>query len=141
MTGDNQALKKSVIKGSAWTLVGVGTGQAIRLGKSLILSRLLFPEAYGVMAIVWAVLYTLDMLSDVGISPGVIRSSRGNDPDFLNTAWTMKTIRGAVLCITACALAYPISVFYEQPDLAVFIAIAGLTTFLLRGCIQIYQNQ
>ena len=114
--------------------MGVGAGQAIRLGKSLILSRLLFPEAYGVMAIVWAVLYALDMLSDVGISPAVIRSQRGDEPNFLNTAWTAKAIRGAVLCAVAVAMAYPISVFYKQPDLSLFVAIAGLTTLLDGFC-------
>lgn len=77
MTEGKRSLKKSVLRGSAWTMVGVGASQAMRLGKSLILSRLLFPEAYGVMAIVWAVLYALEMLSDVGIAPAVIRSQRG----------------------------------------------------------------
>jgi O-antigen/teichoic acid export membrane protein len=134
MTEGKRSLKKSVLRGSAWTMVGVGASQAMRLGKSLILSRLLFPEAYGVMAIVWAVLYALEMLSDVGIAPAVIRSQRGDDPKFLNTAWTMKTIRGAVLCAIACALAYPISVFYEQPDLALLIPVAGLTSLLEGFC-------
>lgn len=134
MTAKTQSLKKSVVQGASWTLVGVGAGQILRLGKSLILSRLLFPEAYGVMAIVWAVLYALDMLSDVGIAPGIIRSQRGDDPDFLNTAWTMKTIRGAVLAIVACAIAYPISIFYNQPVLAWLIPVAGLTTLIEGFC-------
>lgn len=111
-------------------MVSVGAGQIIRLGKSLILSRLLFPDAYGVMAIVWAVLYALAMLSDVGLSQGVIRHARGNDPDFLNTAWTMKVIRGAVLCAFAMALAYPLSLFYQKPELGPLIAVAGLTLLI-----------
>lgn len=123
-------LKKAVLKGSAWTMLSIGSGQIIRLGKSLILSRLLFPDAYGVMAIVWAVLYALELLSDVGISSGIIRSSRGDDPDFLNTAWTMKVVRGVVLFFIALLSAYPISIFYHQPDLVFFIPIAGITTLI-----------
>mgnify|MGYP003767681351 CR=1 FL=1 len=111
-------------------MASVVFGQVVRLGKSLILTRLLFPEAYGVMAIVWAVLYALEMLSDVGLSAAVIRHKRGDDPDFLNTAWTMKTIRGGILCAVACAVAYPASVFYGKPELALLIPVAALTSLI-----------
>lgn len=134
MSLSDTSLKKLVLKGSFWTLVSIGGSQVLRLGKSLILSRLLFPEAYGVMAIVWAVLYVLDLLSDVGISPSIVRSSRGDDPNFLNTAWTMKCVRGGVLCFIACALAYPLSLFFHQPELALLIPAAGLTTLIEGFC-------
>ncbi len=123
-------LKQSVIRGSVWALASVAAGQALRLGKSLVLSRLLFPDAYGEMAIVWAVLACLDLLSDVGLAPGIIRSTRGDDPKFLNTAWVMKITRGAVLCLITAAIAYPLSRFYEIPHLAVLIPIAGFSIFL-----------
>src|ERR1700691_4185837 len=125
-----KTLRQSVIHGSVWTLTSVALGQALRLGKSLILSRLLFPDAYGEMAIVWAVLSCLDLLSDVGLPPGIIRSTRGDDTLFLNTAWTMKIIRGAVLCGVTAAIAYPLSRFYAMPHLAVLLPIAGFSIFL-----------
>jgi O-antigen/teichoic acid export membrane protein len=134
MKTQKPSLKSLVLKGASWTMVGVGAGQILRLGKSLILSRLLFPEAYGVMAIVWAVLYTLDLLSDVGVAPAIVRSEHGDDTIFLNTAWTMKVIRGVVLFATACALAYPISLFYNKPDLILLIPAAGLTTLIEGFC-------
>lgn len=142
MSDSKKSLKKSFLKGSAWTLGSVGASQFLRLGKSLILSRLLFPEAYGLMAIVWSVLYALDMLSDVGISNSVIRSARGSDPKFLNTAWTLKTVRGGILFCIACVLAYPLSLFYDQPELALLIPVAGLTT-LIEGFVSTnkYSNQ
>jgi O-antigen/teichoic acid export membrane protein len=125
-----KTLRQSVIHGSVWTLLSVALSQALRLGKSLILSRLLFPDAYGEMAIVWAVLSCLDLLSDVGLAPGIIRSTRGDDTLFLNTAWTMKIIRGAVLCGITAAIAYPLSRFYVMPHLAVLLPIAGFSIFL-----------
>lgn len=130
MTTASESLKKLVLRGSAWTMIGIGSAQFIRLSKSLFLSRLLFPDAYGVMAIVWAVLYGLDMLSDVGISPGIIRSSRGDDPAFLNTAWTMKVIRGGALFLVSCLIAYPASLFYHLPILAFLIPVAGFTALI-----------
>ena len=130
MTTNTRSLKKSFLTGSAWTLLSVGASQLLRLGKSLVLSRLLFPEAFGQMAIVWAVLYALDLLSDVGISPAIVRSARGDEPSFLNTAWTTKTIRGGVLFLIACGIAHPLSIFYNQPELALLIPVAGLTTLI-----------
>ena len=134
MNSKSKSLKSLVLKGSAWTVFGVAAGQVLRLGKSLILSRLLFPEAYGVMAIVWAVLYTLDLLSDVGVAPAIVRSAYGDRESFLNTAWTLKTIRGGLLFLISCAIAYPVAHFYGQPDLAIFIPIAGLTTLIEGFC-------
>lgn len=134
MNSKSKSLKNLVLKGSAWTVIGVVAGQVIRLGKSLVLSRLLFPEAYGVMAIVWAVLYTLDLLSDVGVAPAIVRSPHGDDSKFLNTAWTLKTVRGAFLFLVACVIAYPVSHFYHQPELAIFIPVAGLTTLIEGFC-------
>ena len=138
----NNSLRKSVLNGAIWTLISVAGGQTIRLGKSLILSRLLFPEAYGEMAIVWAVLYALDMLSDVGLAAGIIRSKRGDDPDFLNTGWTMKVIRGFCLCSVSWLVAYPVSKFYHMPQLALLIPVAGLTILIEGFCsTKVYSNQ
>ena len=70
-------------------LMGFGTGQVLRLASNLILTRLLFPEAFGVMAMVSVFLMGLAMFSDVGVGPAIMQSKRGDDRDFLNTAWTI----------------------------------------------------
>lgn len=121
------SLKQAVLRGSSWTLLSVGAGQLIRLGKSLILTRMLFPEAYGVMAIVWSVLYTLGMLSDAGLAAAAIRHEKAHEASFINTLWTAKVIRGFVIFIVTCLIAYPVSVIYRMPDLVWLIPLAGLT--------------
>lgn len=121
------SLKRAVLTGSSWTLLSVGAGQLIRLGKSLILTRMLFPEAYGVMAIVWSVLYTLGMLSDAGLAAAAIRHEKAQETDFINTLWTAKVARGLMIFVITCVIAYPISVMYRMPDLVWLIPLAGLT--------------
>lgn len=111
-------------------MLGMGANQLIRFGKSLILTRLLFPEAYGTMAIVWAVLFALGMLSDAGLATAALRHKRGLEQDFLNTIWTMKIIRGAIFFIVTCIISYPVSIFYEMPDLFWLIPIAGFAQLL-----------
>jgi O-antigen/teichoic acid export membrane protein len=127
---DRASLTALVVKGSAITLLGHGGGQLVRFARSLVLTRLLFPEAFGVMALVWAVMFGLAMLSDVGLNAAIIRDKRGEDPDFLNTGWTIQVIRGAVMWLAALALAFPIAYFYGQPELAWLIPVASLTAII-----------
>lgn len=121
------SLKRAVLTGSSWTMLSVGAGQLIRLGKSLILTRMLFPEAYGVMAIVWSVLYTLGMLSDAGLAAAAVRHEKAHEAGFMNTLWTAKVLRGCMIFVVTCLIAYPISVAYRMPDLTWLVPLAGLT--------------
>lgn len=126
MSRDRPSLKRLVLRGSGLIIASHGSGQLIRLARSLILTRLLFPEAFGLMSLVWVVMFGLGMLSDLGVGPAIIRDKRGDDPEFLNTAWTFQTIRGVVLSGVACLIAYPMAAFYNEPDLALLIPAAGM---------------
>ena len=119
------------MRSSMFTILGFGAQQAIRFGSNLILARLLFPEAFGTMALVTVLLVGLTMLSDLGIQPAIQSSKRGDDPDFLNTAWTLNMIRAGMLFAAACALAWPFSWFYEEPLLLQMIPVAALSLLLL----------
>lgn len=119
------SLKTLVLRGSTWTIIGAGSGHALRLVSNLILTRLLFPEAFGIMALVWMVLFALEMLSDMGLGPAVIREPRGEDPQFLKTVWTLQTVRGVLLTLLAVGFAYPVSTFYGEPELLPLIQAAA----------------
>ena len=46
------------------------------------------------MALMAMVLTGLTMLSDTGVPQSIMQNKRGEDPDFLNTAWTLNLMRG-----------------------------------------------
>lgn len=119
-------LMARVMRSTSWILLGYGGSQALRLASNLILTRLLFPEAFGLMALISLVTVGLMLFSDVGIAPSIAQSKRGDDPDFLNTAWSIQVIRGLVLWGIATALAVPLAAFYDAPDLATYLPIAAL---------------
>lgn len=123
-------LKQRVMQSGSWTLVGYGINQALRLGGNLVLTRLLFPEAFGMMAIFQAVNYGVHMFTDVGVGPSIVQKEHGNDPQFLNTAWTVQIIRGILAWAVLCALALPIANLYEEPLLALMLPIAGLNAII-----------
>ena len=117
ITGD-RGLVARAMRSSAWTIFGYGVSQAVRLAANLILTRLLFPEAFGMMALVTVVMVGLQQFSDLGTGPAIMQNRRGDDPEFLDTAWTLQTIRGLCLWLGTCALAWPIARFYGEPQLA-----------------------
>jgi len=120
-------LKARALKGSAWTIAGFGSSQVLRLGSNLVLTRLLFPEAFGLMALVSVFMQGLAMFSDVGIGPSIIQNKRGEEPAFLNTAWTIQIVRGFILWAGAWALAWPVASFYGDPLLMQMLPVVGLT--------------
>ncbi len=127
-TGDS--LLARALRSSVLTVAGFGTSQVVRLVTNLVLTRLLYPEAFGLMALVSVVLVGLGQFSDVGIGPSIMQSRRGDDPDFLNTAWTIQVIRGGLLWLAACVLAWPMAQFYGVPELARILPVAGLTLLI-----------
>ncbi|MCR9125430.1 MAG: oligosaccharide flippase family protein [Rhodobacteraceae bacterium] len=114
-----------VLRSVSVVMMGYAGAQALRLASNLILARLLFPEAFGIMALVGVVTIGLAMFSDVGIGPSIAQSPRGDDPGFLNTAWTIQVARGFILWAVACLLASPMAAFYGDPELATYLPIAG----------------
>lgn len=124
------SLKKLVVSGAIWTIGGYVSAQALRLVSNVIMAKLLFPEAFGLMTLVMVFMQGISMFSDIGIIPSIIQSKRGNDPNFLDTAWTMQVIRGFILWGIAIIGAYPYSIFYNEPLLATMIPIAGLSAVI-----------
>jgi O-antigen/teichoic acid export membrane protein len=129
---DGPKVKKRV--GSAAMIeVGAYVGNiALRLGGNLVLTRLLVPEAFGLMALLTSVIVVLALLSEVGLSQSVVVSARGDEPKFLNTVFTLQALRGAMLWAVAAALAYPAMLFFREPDLLWIIPI-GSGTVALHG--------
>ncbi|MFY0682136.1 MAG: oligosaccharide flippase family protein [Thalassovita sp.] len=124
------SLTDRAMRSSAIHSMGFVLNQALRLGSNLILTRILFPEAFGLMALVTVVMVGLAMFSDVGVSPAIMQSKRGDDPDFLNTAWTIQMMRGAALWAVAALLAYPAALLYEEPQLLYVLPVYGVTLLI-----------
>ncbi len=129
MRGDG--LGARALRSSMLTVLGYGGSQALRLASNLILTRLLFPEAFGVMSLVWVFLQGLSNFSDMGVGQSILQSKRGEDRDFLDTAWTVQVLRGLILWIATWVMAAPVADFYNAPELRELLPVVGLTLFLM----------
>lgn len=114
------------VRSGAYTLVGYVGLQGLKLGGNIVLTRLLPREAFGLMAIVNTVLMGFGLFSDLGIAPSIVQNPRGDEPAFLNTAWTIQLFRGVTLFVLASIVALPIARYYELPELAPLISASAL---------------
>ena len=135
------SLRKRALRAGSWNLVSQVASQVMRLGGNLIMARLLLPEMFGVMVIATTVSVLLHLLSDVGLRQNIIQSHRGDDPDFLNTAWTVQIIRGFLLFVLTLLLAlaawvaqyeelWPADSTYAAPVLPMVLAVTGLSALI-----------
>lgn len=118
-------LKTLALRASIWIVGSHGLAQLIRFGSNLVLARLLFPEAFGLMALINICIIGIHFFSDLGLEASIIQNER-SDNDFLYTAWTIQIIRGLVLFFATIIISYPFSIYYDEPMLRYLLPVAGL---------------
>ena len=134
-------VKTRILRAATWLVAGNLSSQALRLASSLVLTRLLVPEAFGLMAAINTLYFGLLMFSDLGIWQSVVRSQRGHDPRFLGTAWLIQILRGVVLAVFLLLLALGISLaagagwfvagtVYADPLLPMLMAVFALSALI-----------
>jgi O-antigen/teichoic acid export membrane protein len=135
------SLKRRVLSAGIWSMTGFGAVQVIRFGSNLVMTRLLAPEMFGLMTISTVVLIGLALFSDLGLRTNIIRSPRGADAAFLNTAWVIQIIRGLLLWVAACGVAGLIAVvghlgtslgqgIYADPRLPEVLVVMSFTSVI-----------
>jgi O-antigen/teichoic acid export membrane protein len=87
------------------------------------------------MALANVFMQGLLLFSDVGTGAAIVRDRRGDDPAFLDTAWTLHLLRGLAICLLTAALAAPVASFYGRSDplareLAYYLPVLGLSALI-----------
>jgi O-antigen/teichoic acid export membrane protein len=124
------SLRLRAFRAAGWTMGGHVANQLLRFASNLILTRLLFPEVFGLMAIIQTVMMGVAMLSDVGVTQSIIRSNRAMDERFLNTAWTIQIAKGTFVWLVLCLIAAPLAAAYNEPLLTWMLPVAGFTAVI-----------
>ncbi len=144
-SGDSPArrpLKERILRAGSWTVFAYGCTLILRLLNSLILTRLLAPEVFGLIAIVMTIATVATLLSDIGIRQAIVHSKHGDEPLMLNTAWTMQIVRGLLIWTACCLTALGLNVaqqagwltagsVYAAPELPLILALGTLSTVIL----------
>lgn len=114
---------KGDLVASLATFAGLAT---VKFCSSLILTRILLPDAYGIITILMSISFTLAMLSNVGTYTSIVRAPNGDSPAYLNTAWTIRFAR-SVLNATIMFFATPVIVhLFGTPALSAPLRVFAL---------------
>lgn len=114
----------------------------LRLISTVILTRLLEPETYGIFAIVLVYLYMLEMFSDIGLRSLILTREGDVSDSFLRTCWSISILRGLLILLVSAAIAFLINILqgrgvfaadspYAAEVLPWAIAALGSTSFVL----------
>ena len=98
-------LRARIVNAGMWTVTGHVVETLVRLGTSLVMTRLLVPGDFGLMALALTIPTSLAMLSDFGIRSNIIKKSGRLGTEFLRTAWTMQVVRGVFLSVLMLVIA------------------------------------
>ncbi len=111
-------------------LGSMGTAQMVvrlsRLATTIVLSRLLGADSYGMAAIVLTVYEFVALFTRNGISAKVVQAHESEVEQVAQTAYWMTWIVCTALLVLQVAIAVPIALVYHQPALALPIALMGL---------------
>ena len=120
-------LGSHILKGGGVLAAGTLVERLARLGRNMVLARLIAPDQFGLMAIVLAVIGLFEALTEVGVAQAVIQNKKGDTPAFLNLAWWFGAARGLTVAVLAVPLAPLVAGFYNLPDLVPLLMVAPLT--------------
>lgn len=121
------------VKSGIWvTLINV-FDRVLQVLKLVVLARLLSPADFGLMGIALLTLAGLRRFSRLGIDSALIQREEDDVDEFLNTAWSMKAVRGVAIAGVAFVLAPYAALFFGEPrttDIIRVIALAPIVTGL-----------
>lgn len=92
---------------------------------TVILSRLLLPEEYGFVAIILVFSGFIQLFANAGLSQAVIRTDYRHK--FFKLIFNLTLWIGILLTLILVLLAYPISLFYDNPKLFLPTIVVSLT--------------
>lgn len=127
-------LVEKTIKGSAWAYGAEIIAKVISPLSFLVLTRILSPQDYGVVAVAITVLMFVNIISDLGTSQVLIQASDTDKKHFdrlCNSGFWINIVFGFALFIVVEIFAGDIAVYYKQPESKSVIQVMAIQIIFL----------
>lgn len=115
--------------GAAWNLVNLFLSRGASIVFTLLLTKLLAPDAFGIIAMMMVFFELANMVVNSGFQQALIRDSSVSEID-LSTAFISNIAFSALAYLGLFLLAPVAASFYEQPVLINLIRVAGIVLFI-----------
>lgn len=124
---------RGTVKGVAWVGAFRVSTRFVSFLRTVVLARILTPTQFGVFGIASLAITFLEILMETGINVVLIQKKEGVEK-YLNTAWVVSIVRGAIISIVLVAAAPAISGFFNSPESRDLVYMISLVS-LIRGFI------
>lgn len=101
-----------------------------RFLRTIVLARLLTPDAFGLAALLVACVAVAEALTEVGLREAVVQNRHGREREFLSTNWWLSLGRGALLYVALWALAPWVARTFNQEHAVLMLRVGFLVTLL-----------
>ncbi|WP_293973064.1 oligosaccharide flippase family protein [Sphingomonas sp.] len=112
---------------TATVVVSTAAINILRIGNTMLLTRLLAPRDFGLVGIIGSIFFAISMITDAGFQSYIVRHERGDEPEFLDAIWSIHMLRGLLNGAFAAALAWPLAMILDKPEMAPLMAVVSLT--------------
>ena len=132
-----QPLSRTAARGAVVTVGGQVAKLVLQLTSVVVLSRLLSPKDYGLVAIVLVVIALGETFRDFGLSSASVQAKVLTDKQRSNLFWTNTGI-GVVLAIVVFFVSWPLAAVTKEPGVVPITQVLSLS-FLFNGLMSQYR--
>ena len=126
---DVGTLREQVLRGGCWLVLSDALTSGAGIIKVALVARLLAPGDFGLFGIALVVQRLVEAFTDTGVVAALIQK-RGDVRPYLDTAWTLQFLRGALVCLLLVLIAPFGGRFFGSPQAVAAIRCVGLSTLL-----------
>ncbi|MEE9329143.1 MAG: lipopolysaccharide biosynthesis protein [Parvularculaceae bacterium] len=123
------SLAGRVALGAAWIVAGRFLMRAMGFVNLAIVARILTPEDYHYIAVVFPVLLVLQGMTEFGAAAAVVKFQDASKEDY-NTIFSLSLLRGVLLAAILLALALPLANFYDDPAYIPLFCVIAIVPFI-----------
>jgi O-antigen/teichoic acid export membrane protein len=126
-----EGIKEKVVRGAAWSWLSRFSGLLLRIFSTVILTRLLQPQEFGLLAMAQVFSDFASLFIDFGFSVSIMHSKE-IDEDLTSSVFWLNLGMALLIFLAFMPGAYAIAAFYHEPLLVPLTRFVALT-FVLSG--------
>ena len=127
----SRGLSQQTVRAGSFTVSAEVADFMLRMTSLAVLSRLLTPEDFGLLAMVTAITTIAEQFKDLGLTAATVQRQEITHEQISTLFWVNLGFGAGLMCLVA-AVSVPLARFYGEPRL-VPICLAIATSFLLSG--------
>jgi len=118
------------VHGGKWFLLGNVLQKILNIVPFLILARILFPQDYGIIAVVFMFTSVLDKFSTPGFGSALLQRKESID-EYIDTVWTYDLIKSIIIAGIIFVFGGLVGAFFHVPsEYVLIIKLSGILTII-----------